>query len=189
LLLTISYSTANSNPHHNVYPAQMFSRPPRSLILRRASDEYFKHEYPELNHHPLSQQCFRGFLFANGATEDTLEEFMNEENAAFERLRDTLSDRRIILIGRKLIPGVADVLYYPIPNTELALRVYSGGMETSKEFCFDFFDRALRGRVHTPAEIEVYNVDRGLALYSWLMPWGNSTPVLAHYCARKARVS
>jgi len=130
-------------------------------------------EFPELDFQPPSQDFIRRFLYAKGATEETLEEVMNRENAEFERILDTLPGRKFKTTGRKPLPGDASVHYFPIPNSNLALRVWSGGLEEAKQMFFDFFDCTLRVAVNTPEGFDVYNVDNpgGLAPYGRLLSW------------------
>jgi len=163
----------NSTPNHNLDPDQMSSNPPPSLFLHRAFDTYIMREFPELNFQPPSQDDIRRGLYAHGATEETLEEVMNEQNATRERILDRLPGRKFKVTGRKPLPDDASVSYFLIPNSNLALRVWSGGLESVKQMFFDFFDRTLRVAVNTPEGYEVYNVNNpsGLAPYGRLLSW------------------
>ena len=43
-----------------------------------------------------------------------------------------------------------DVLYCRIPDSILAIRIWSGGMERHRQYCFDFFDVVERVAMNTP---------------------------------------
>ena len=43
-----------------------------------------------------------------------------------------------------------EVLYCRIPDSVLAIRIWSGGMEQYGQYCFDFFDVVQRIPVNTP---------------------------------------
>ena len=57
----------------------------------------------------------------------------------------------------QLKPGHGDQLYIiNIPDDNLALRFFDGGMERKRIFCFDFVDAQTREATNSPSDYEIH---------------------------------
>ncbi|KAF8555961.1 hypothetical protein OG21DRAFT_1564282, partial [Imleria badia] len=62
---------------------------------------------------------------------------------------------------------------YAIPHSNLAIRIWQGGMQPYEQFCLDFFDTKQCVPVNTPVDFELWDIPRpgvfsyGGKLISW----------------------
>lgn len=145
--------------------------------------------YPH-NHKPASEASLRASLFAMGATEDTLYEYLDKVNKQWDEIinrqpggqlhaigvRDYLSFFYMVLINLHQFKPTADdtsVRYFTIPNSRLAIRIWSGGMERYKQYCLDFFDVDERVAVNAPDDfvIAYYSASGVVTPETRLMSW------------------
>lgn len=136
-------------------------------VLHSTLDAYAASEDP--SYIPMSQELLRADMFAMGANEDTLEKYMADHNKVVQDLLDRCGGhlpsrgvRSVIHViicatadwsirQRKPRPGVDEVMVYNIPNSDLAIRIWEGGMRDLGQYCLDLVSRARRGEVvNTP---------------------------------------
>ncbi|EIM79769.1 uncharacterized protein STEHIDRAFT_116252 [Stereum hirsutum FP-91666 SS1] len=117
-------------------------------VLHSTLDAYAASEDP--SYIPMSQELLRADMFAMGANEDTLEKYMADHNKVVQDLLDRCGGH-LPSRGRKPRPGVDEVMVYNIPNSDLAIRIWEGGMRDLGQYCLDLVSRARRGEVvNTP---------------------------------------
>ncbi|KAG6373760.1 hypothetical protein JVT61DRAFT_5902 [Boletus reticuloceps] len=92
----------------------------------------------------------RATLYATGATDATLLEHLAAFNKTWDDLIDRTPGGRFLTVGEKPQPGDQSIRYYLIPGSNLAIRTWNGNMESSKQFCLDFFDVNQQVAVNTP---------------------------------------
>ncbi|KAL4071333.1 hypothetical protein V8B97DRAFT_2007299 [Scleroderma yunnanense] len=99
----------------------------RPVHLRCSYDEHMSRYYPD--HQPTPQEHIKAALYAAGATDDTLLEHLEILNKKWDEVLVQVSNGRLPLLGEKPRLDDNDVLYCRIPNSNLAIRVWAGGME------------------------------------------------------------
>ncbi|KAF8447800.1 hypothetical protein L210DRAFT_911995 [Boletus edulis BED1] len=92
----------------------------------------------------------RALLYATGATDATLFEHLAAFNKTWDDLINRVPGGRFLTLGEKPQPGDKSIRYYLIPGSNLAIRIWNGNMEESKQFCLDFFDVNQDIAVNTP---------------------------------------
>ncbi|TFY75847.1 hypothetical protein EWM64_g8164 [Hericium alpestre] len=55
-----------------------------------------------------------------------------------------------VVLGAKPEDGDAGVHYYTVPDSNLSIRIWSGGLATFGQYCLDFYDRGKKEAVNTP---------------------------------------
>jgi len=110
--------------------------------------------YP--GHKPTPEKELKSLLFAMGATEETLYECLDKLNKRWDDLFAQMPGGRMHEIGFKP-RGAANenVMYYTVPNSELAIRIWSGGLESYGQYCIDFFHVRKRIAVNTPRHFAI----------------------------------
>ncbi|KIY51938.1 hypothetical protein FISHEDRAFT_56394 [Fistulina hepatica ATCC 64428] len=159
-------------------PPYVRSTPP---VLLSRFDEYMCHAYP--NHRPMDEDTLKKLLFAMGATEDTLPKYLTIHNQQWDDIFARMPGGRLPTIGaladwlsmHQEKPQIQEqgTLYFKIPNSALAIRIWSGGMEQYGQYCLDFFHVADGIPVNTPDGYKISHVPHpgvftfGGALVSW----------------------
>ncbi|KAH9911836.1 uncharacterized protein B0H18DRAFT_1088856 [Fomitopsis serialis] len=105
----------------------------RPRCLNRG-DEYLMELVP--GYKPKADEEFKEFLRGLGgdkATDDNMHEYIEGFNAAAKPQPD---DRNVYIVS--------------IPNSDLVIRIWDGGMSGYRAFCLDFFDTRRRTPVNLP---------------------------------------
>ncbi|KAL1943762.1 hypothetical protein VTO73DRAFT_4207 [Trametes versicolor] len=114
------------------------------------ADEYLAEAVPGWQ--SMSQEDIHDLLTVLGATDDrTRQQVLDNWN----RSADLLLGPGVHVIGRK--PRAGDGVYtVDIPHSDLAIRMWDGGMEMYRQFCLDFFDTRARRPVNMPRGFELW---------------------------------
>ncbi|PIL22965.1 hypothetical protein GSI_15662 [Ganoderma sinense ZZ0214-1] len=102
---------------------------------------------------PLNQQELRDFLTLSGATEDTMDQYLQAYN---RRMEYKIQHGGFRVIGVKPQPGDPNVYTVRVPDSPYVLRMWTGGMDYWGQFCLDFFDVERKVPVNLPAGYALY---------------------------------
>ncbi|KAI6013566.1 hypothetical protein EDC04DRAFT_2757855 [Pisolithus marmoratus] len=145
--------------------------------LHTRFDEFANEHYPNHDWGAVSPNDLKTYLQMMGAGESNFEECLYEYNHGW----DELVDGGFTVVGEKPHPGDGQTpLIFHIPNSQYAIRIWSGGMEQFRQFCLDFYDLATGNPVNTPYGFELWDVPRpgaysfGGKLFTWEETFGLS---------------
>ncbi|KAF8548882.1 hypothetical protein OG21DRAFT_1448613 [Imleria badia] len=85
-----------------------------------------------------------------GATNDTLQEHLDILNRKWDSIFEHYPGGKPPILGEKPQSNDPNLLYIRIPNTNLSICFWPGGMEQYGQCCFDFFNPTEHTPVNTP---------------------------------------
>ncbi|KAI0319041.1 hypothetical protein OF83DRAFT_1170560 [Amylostereum chailletii] len=100
----------------------------------------------------------------DGFTGDRLE----EGRSLFMKEASLMVDTAVNPIGRKPAPGEEDVLFVPLPESNLYIRIWGKGLAKYHQYCLDFVDAVTREPVNSTPDFELYAVP---PMYAWWLPY------------------
>ncbi|KAH7905892.1 hypothetical protein BJ138DRAFT_1130240 [Hygrophoropsis aurantiaca] len=124
------------------------------LHIHSAYDEHMSRRFP--GHQPMSQDGLRHMFSVLGATDDTIHEYIASQNKFWDEMLGPGGKAKIY--GLKPEPDDPTVRYYPIPNSLLAIPIWSGDMESLGHFSLDFVDTRTRAPLNAPAGYDIWHV-------------------------------
>ncbi|KAI0748863.1 hypothetical protein C8Q74DRAFT_1311088 [Fomes fomentarius] len=110
-------------------------------------DEYLMKHVPGWK--PMSEAELHAQMKLLGATDETMEAAIAGLNYCVEDAMKAPGPR-ILVMGWKPQPGERNFYSVRVPDSELAIRMWDGGMGTYRQFCLDFYDTRARTAVNLP---------------------------------------
>ncbi|KAI0824557.1 hypothetical protein BC628DRAFT_1322517, partial [Trametes gibbosa] len=132
-------------------------------------DEYLMAVAP--GYKPVDKASLDILLSTIGATEATRDSCLAEFNCITEDITQTGGAR---VIGVKLKSGDLNFYSVRIPNSELAVRMWEGGMGTYGHFWLNFCHIARKASVNLPAEHSLHHATVLPAIPTLLRSWERS---------------
>ncbi|KAI0318168.1 hypothetical protein OF83DRAFT_56151 [Amylostereum chailletii] len=145
------------------------------------------------NYRPETDAELMDIFHAFGAAGETFSQFLERHNKVNNDMMER-SGGVLPTIGGKPQEGEDDdVQFFPIPNSGLCIRIWSGGMQACGQYCLDYFDPATKTPVKAPEGHQIWPIPRpGVfsfagALKSWedTLGCGNYTEGTERYSVQK----
>ncbi|RPD72896.1 hypothetical protein L226DRAFT_614473 [Lentinus tigrinus ALCF2SS1-7] len=115
-------------------------------------DEYILDVCPSYT--PLTRKEVEDCLREEGATDETMQSHLDGYNRLADAKMGVPGSVRVI--GVKPRPDDTNVYTVPINGTDLAIRMWEGGMDFYSQFCLDFFDTRQRIAVNCPQGFSIH---------------------------------
>ncbi|KIJ60070.1 hypothetical protein HYDPIDRAFT_32645 [Hydnomerulius pinastri MD-312] len=131
-----------------------FHHGPQGPPLRSKLDEHMSRLDPG-HHRPMTEKELKMLLCTMGATEHSLPQYLEKYDKWWENVFSQFPDGRPPVLGEKPHPDDPTIQHFNIPDSDLAIRIWSGGMERHRQYCLDFFDTCRRCAVDTPDGYEI----------------------------------
>ncbi|KAI0310445.1 hypothetical protein OF83DRAFT_1252624 [Amylostereum chailletii] len=159
--------STSSSHNHDV------SQAPPQPRYRNRLEEYMAQA--DLNYRPKTEAEFKEFFRSMGKPGKSYSHFVERHNKASNKMM-ARTNGVIPTIGHKPLTGQEsqeDVQFFPIPNSHLYIRIWSGGMDRYGQYCLDYFDPATNTPGKAPEGHQIWPISRpGVfsfagALQSW----------------------
>ncbi|KAH9901418.1 hypothetical protein C8Q73DRAFT_677782 [Cubamyces lactineus] len=135
-------------------------------------DEYVMQTIPDWK--PHTEEAFKAQLKNSGVSEAETQALIDQCNwAAEDGFRS--GALRVRALGRKPTVDDPNVYTVRIPDTDLAIRMWDGGMDLYGQFCLDFFDVRRKVPVNLPVGYALWPAGTN-APGVFMMPMGGPLP-------------
>ncbi|KAH7905844.1 hypothetical protein BJ138DRAFT_1094777 [Hygrophoropsis aurantiaca] len=116
--------------------------------LHSTYDEHMSRMFPD--HQPTSPELLKRMLYALGATDDTLHEHLAAQNKYWDEMLGEGGKARKI--------AVCLIFNCHVPNSMVAIRIWSGNMENCGLYCLDFVNVDTHTPLNAPDGYDIWHV-------------------------------